>query len=85
MSKDNLIKEGKDSSTIFVTGNTAIDALETTVRDDYSNEHLDWAEDSRLIIITAHRRENLGAPIKICLKLLKELWMSIQISFQDHI
>lgn len=73
MSKENLIKEGKDSSTIFVTGNTAIDALKTTVRDDYSHEHLDWAEDSRLIMITAHRRENLGAPMKNMFKAIKRI------------
>lgn len=64
LSKDNLIKEGKNPETIFVTGNTAIDALKTTVRADYKNEHLDWAADSRLILITAHRRENLGEPMR---------------------
>lgn len=63
ISKNNLIKEGKDPETIYVTGNTAIDALKTTVRDDYQNEYLDWAADSRLIMITAHRRENLGEPM----------------------
>lgn len=64
LSKENLIKEGKDPDTIYVTGNTAIDALKTTVRNDYHNEHLEWAKDSRLIMITAHRRENLGEPMK---------------------
>jgi UDP-N-acetylglucosamine 2-epimerase (non-hydrolysing) len=64
MSKENLIKEGKDPSSIYVTGNTAIDALKTTVRDDYTHEYLEWASDSRLIMITAHRRENLGDPMK---------------------
>ena len=64
LSKNNLIKEGKNPETIFVTGNTAIDALKTTVRADYKNEHLDWAADSRLIMITAHRRENLGEPMR---------------------
>lgn len=63
LSRDNLLKEGRKPETIFVTGNTAIDALKTTVRDDYRNEHLDWAADSRLIMITAHRRENLGEPM----------------------
>ncbi len=63
ISKNNLIKEGKDPETFYVTGNTAIDALKTTVRDDYQNEYLDWAADSRLIMITAHRRENLGEPM----------------------
>ena len=64
LSKQNLIREGKDESTIYVTGNTAIDALKTTVRDDYHHPELDWAKGSRLILITAHRRENLGEPMK---------------------
>ena len=62
-SKNNLIKEGKDEKTIWVTGNTAIDALKTTVRQDYSHPELDWANGSKLIFITAHRRENLGTPM----------------------
>ena len=64
MAKNNLIKEGKDEKSIYVTGNTAIDALKTTVRDDYENPILDWVGDSKLIMITAHRRENLGEPMK---------------------
>ena len=64
LSKQNLLREGKPESSIFVTGNTAIDALKTTVREDYHHPELDWAEGSRLILITAHRRENLGEPMK---------------------
>lgn len=64
LSKNNLLKEGKEEETIFVTGNTAIDALKTTVREDYTHPDLEWASDSRLIMITAHRRENLGEPMK---------------------
>lgn len=63
LSKQNLIGEGKKESTIYVTGNTAIDALKTTVRDDYTHPELEWAKGSRLIVITAHRRENLGEPM----------------------
>ena len=63
LSRSNLIKEGKDEASIFITGNTAIDALKTTVRPDYTHPELDWAKDSRLILITAHRRENLGEPM----------------------
>ncbi|MBE6602008.1 MAG: UDP-N-acetylglucosamine 2-epimerase (non-hydrolyzing) [Ruminococcaceae bacterium] len=63
MSKANLLKEGKNAADIYVTGNTAIDALKTTVRADYKHPQLDWAKDSRLIMITAHRRENLGEPM----------------------
>lgn len=62
-SRNNLLREGKKEDTIYVTGNTAIDALKTTVRKDYSHPELEWAKDSRLIMITAHRRENLGIPM----------------------
>ena len=64
LSRQNLIQEGKKPESIYVTGNTAIDALKTTVRNDYRHEQLDWAEGSRLIMITAHRREILGEPMK---------------------
>lgn len=63
LAKENLLKEGKSPSSIYVTGNTAIDALKITVRDDYKHEELDWASNCRLILITAHRRENLGQPM----------------------
>lgn len=63
LSKENLLREGKKAESIYVTGNTAIDALKTTVRDDYIHSELEWAEGSRLIVITAHRRENLGEPM----------------------
>lgn len=61
--KKNLIAEGKDPSRIWVTGNTVIDALRTTVKKDYKHPELEWAKGSRLIFITAHRRENLGRPM----------------------
>lgn len=64
LAKQNLLKEGKKPETIYVTGNTAIDALKTTVRKDYIHPELEWASDSRLIMITAHRRENLGEPMQ---------------------
>ncbi|MBR5223233.1 MAG: UDP-N-acetylglucosamine 2-epimerase (non-hydrolyzing) [Clostridia bacterium] len=63
LSKENLLREGKNPDSIYVTGNTAIDALKTTVKEDYSHPELEWAEGSRLIVITAHRRENLGEPM----------------------
>lgn len=63
MSKENLLREGKEESTIYITGNTAIDALKTTVKANYTHPELEWAADSRLIVITAHRRENLGKPM----------------------
>ncbi|NLJ64616.1 MAG: UDP-N-acetylglucosamine 2-epimerase (non-hydrolyzing) [Christensenellaceae bacterium] len=63
MSKDNLLRAGYKEDSIYITGNTAIDALQTTVREDYTHPELDWAKDSCLIMITAHRRENLGQPM----------------------
>ncbi|WP_270325256.1 non-hydrolyzing UDP-N-acetylglucosamine 2-epimerase [[Eubacterium] hominis] len=62
-SRQNLLKENKKDENIFVTGNTAIDALKTTINKNYKNDYLDWAKDSKLILITAHRRENLGSPM----------------------
>lgn len=64
LSKQNLLREGKKPESIYVTGNTAIDALRTTVRKDYNHPELDWVGNSRLIMITAHRRENLGEPMR---------------------
>lgn len=61
--RDNLLSEHRNPSKIYITGNTGIDALRTTVKKSYSHPELDWAADSRLILITAHRRENLGAPM----------------------
>lgn len=63
MAKENLVREGKAEDCIYVTGNTAIDALQTTVRNNYTHPELEWASDSRLILITAHRRENQGLPM----------------------
>lgn len=73
ISKQNLLREGKKSETIFVTGNTAIDALKTTVRSDYTHSELEWAKNSRLIVITAHRRENLGEPMRHMFRAIKRV------------
>lgn len=73
LSKNNLVKEGKDLASVYVTGNTAIDALKTTVRTDYAHPALDWASDSRLIMITAHRRENLGEPMRHMFRAIKRV------------
>ncbi|MCJ8189538.1 UDP-N-acetylglucosamine 2-epimerase (non-hydrolyzing) [Lactiplantibacillus pentosus] len=64
LSRRNLLEEGRDPKSIFVTGNTVIDALKTTIDKNYTHPELQWAEGSRLILITAHRRENLGEPMK---------------------
>lgn len=71
--KKNLIEEGKDEKNIYVTGNTVIDALKLTVDKNYSNAHLDWAKDSQLILLTTHRRENLGKPMKHIFKALHRI------------
>ena len=71
--KENLLKEGKDSSTIYVTGNTAIDALKTTVKEDYTHEQLEWLADSKFILITAHRRENLGEPMHSMFRAIRRI------------
>ncbi|WP_346880201.1 non-hydrolyzing UDP-N-acetylglucosamine 2-epimerase [Clostridium sp. UBA3061] len=73
LSKENLLKEGKKYKSIYVTGNTAIDALKTTVREDYTHDQLKWAEGSRLIMITAHRRENLGEPMRNMFRAIKRI------------
>lgn len=72
-SRANLIKENKPEERIFVTGNTAIDALQTTVREDYSHPILDKLKDSRIILLTAHRRENLGEPMRNMFRAINRL------------
>lgn len=73
VSKNNLIREGKDESTIYITGNTAIDALKTTVREDYTHPLLDWIGKDKLILLTAHRRENLGKPLENMFQAIKRI------------
>jgi UDP-N-acetylglucosamine 2-epimerase (non-hydrolysing) len=73
LAKQNLINENRGSDNIYVTGNTAIDALKTTVRKDYTHPMLEWAKGSRLIMITAHRRENLGEPMKHMFNAIKRI------------
>ena len=73
LSKQNLLKEGKDPNSIYVTGNTAIDALKTTVRENYTHPELEWAKGRRLIMITAHRRENLGEPMRHMFKAIRRV------------
>lgn len=71
--KNNLVSEGKDPGSIYVTGNTSIDALKTTVKDVYTHPELEWAKGSRLIVLTAHRRENLGEPMRNMFRAIKRL------------
>lgn len=71
--KQNLLREGKRADSIYVTGNTAIDALKCTIQKDYTHPELDWADGSRLIMITAHRRENLGEPMRNMFKAIHQV------------
>ena len=73
VSKNNLLKENIDESKIYVTGNTAIDAMKYTISDNYKNSLFDWIGDSKLILLTAHRRENLGEPMYNIFKAVKRL------------
>lgn len=70
--RDNLIREGKNKENIFVTGNTVIDALKTTIRPQYTHPVLEWAKGSRMILLTAHRRENLGEPLYHIFRAIKQ-------------
>ena len=74
LSKENLIKEHKDADKIYVTGNTVIDAMSTTISDDYTHPELDWIKpNERMILLTAHRRENLGEPMRHIFKAIRRL------------
>ena len=70
---NNLVKEGKNASTIYITGNTVVDAMQHTVNEKYSHPELDWVGNSRLIFITAHRRENLGDPMRHMFKAIRRV------------
>ena len=88
ISKNNLLTEGKKEETIYVTGNTAIDALKTTVKDDYSNEIFEKIGTDRMILLTAHRRENLGEPMKNMFRAIKRIteeFEDIQVVYPVHL
>lgn len=76
LARSNLLKEGKNPNTIYVTGNTVIDAMKHTVRSDFWHPELEWVGNDKLIFITAHRRENLGSRCTICFALSDGYWMS---------
>lgn len=73
LSAENLINEGRKKDSIYITGNTAIDAMSTTVDDNYENEIFDWIGSNRMILLTAHRRENLGNPMRNIFKAIKRI------------
>lgn len=71
--KSNLLNEGKNPNSVYVTGNTAIDALKTTVRENYTHPIFEWIGKDRLIMLTAHRRENLGIPLENMFTAIKRI------------
>lgn len=86
--KENLLREGKPEHSIYVTGNTAIDALKMTVRPDYTHPELQWAEGSRLILLTAHRRENLGEPMRHMFRAvvrIQERYPDVKVIYPVHL
>lgn len=88
LSKENLLKEGKNEDKIFVTGNTAIDAMKTTVNENYHHEVLDWVGNSRMILLTAHRRENLGEPMYHVFRAVKRIideFPDVKVVFPIHL
>ena len=88
LAKKNLLREGKNPDTIYVTGNTAIDALKTTVRTNYSHPDLDWASDGRMILLTAHRRENLGQPMHSMFRAIRrviEEYSDVKVLYPIHL
>lgn len=87
-SRENLLKEGRNPDSILVTGNTAIDALNTTVREDYQHEIMDWVGDSRMILLTAHRRENLGEPMRNMFRAIKKItekYTDVKVIYPVHL
>lgn len=88
LSRENLLRENRNDDDIFVTGNTAIDALKTTVRADYQNEIFDWIGDSRLVLLTAHRRENLGDPMRNMFRAIRRIldkYEDIKVVYPVHL
>jgi len=87
-SRENLLKENKNPDTIFVTGNTAIDALKTTVKEQYSHPILEKIGSDRMILLTAHRRENLGEPMRHMFRAIKRLLQEhddVQVVYPVHL
>ncbi len=88
LSRENLLREHRDDNNIYVTGNTAIDALKTTVRADYNNDIFEWIGDSRLVLLTAHRRENLGDPMRHMFRAIRRIldkYEDIKVIYPVHL
>lgn len=87
LAKENLLQEGKKEEFVFVTGNTVIDALRTTVRNNYTHRELEWVGNSKLILVTAHRRENIGNPMRSMFKAIRKIceeFQDIKIIYPIH-
>ena len=87
LSAENLIKENRNKNNIYITGNTAIDALDTTIDKNYTHEVLEWAKDSKMILLTAHRRENLGGPMSNIFKAVKRIvddYKNVKVVYPIH-
>lgn len=85
---ENLTNENKKQEAIFITGNTAIDALKTTVKDDYTNEVLEKVSGGRLVLVTAHRRENLGEPMRNMFRAIRRIvdeFADVQVIYPVHL
>ena len=88
LSRENLLREHRDDNNIYVTGNTAIDALKTTLRADYNNDIFEWIGDSRLVLLTAHRRENLGDPMRHMFRAIRRIldkYEDIKVIYPVHL
>ncbi|EKN62936.1 UDP-N-acetylglucosamine 2-epimerase (non-hydrolyzing) [Schinkia azotoformans] len=84
---ENLTNENKKQEAIFITGNTAIDALKTTVKEDYTNEVLEKVSGGRLVLVTAHRRENLGEPMRNMFRAIRRIvdeFTDVQVIYPVH-
>lgn len=87
LTKQNLLNEAKNPDSIFVTGNTVIDALKYTLKDDYTHPILEWVGDDKMILITAHRRENLGQPMRNMFNAIKRVlqeYPNIKVVYPIH-
>lgn len=87
LARKNLLNEGKSTDSIYITGNTAIDALKTTIRENYFHPELEWAKGSRMILVTVHRRENIGEPMEHIFKAIKKIcnkYSDIKVIYPIH-
>jgi len=88
VSKSNLLSEGKQENTIYITGNTAIDALKTTIKEEYTHEVIEKLGNDKMILLTAHRRENLGKNMISMFRAIKRIvddFDDVQVIYPIHL